>query len=466
MPTITLPSGRTVDLDANPLGDTQGIPSNLPANHPAGWDPAYGGAPDIPAPIASAWQALGGDVSMLPGLFSLGNAYNLFNYDQRLGQASGTPGFANVLSNLGGQLPQDVINQIAQQSAERGITSGSPTSPNANAAYLRSLGLNSLDLQKLGQEQYGSLLSRFPQAAPFDIASFLTTPEQQQAANAAANVSAAAPNPKAAADEEQRKLLEAIAAGKAAAGTGPVGSGGIDIQKLIDALKTGQNTGQPGEVVGRSTATGYNTAVPSNYSSLPPPYRSNYTDPGQTGIPGRPDDSIKTAADYVKSIFAPTSYGNYNTQGLGLNPALNATLGALGNTGLQYGGGPTIDNAMANFGGYSGAGALSEGPAWGSDTGNAPNDWLSASDPFAALSNINWLSPDESGNQYLIDPSQLDQYINGNIGLPGQGAFPGGQPWSPNVDTGSNVNDMFGLGDVTSPSNFSDEEWYNYLFGD
>ncbi len=344
MARITLPSGRDVDLDPNPTGSTTGVPSNIPAVHPPGWDPAYGGAPDIPNPIASAWQALGGNMDLLPSLFSLGNAYNLFNYDQRLGQVQGTPGFSGVASNLAGQLPQDVVNQLAQRSAERGIsTGGAPDSPNLNAAYLRSLGLNSLDLQNRGQQQLGSLLGQFQQAAPYNLMSGLVSSEDQQAANAAAGVSAAAPNPRSAADEEQRKLLEAIEAGKRAAGAGgPAGSSGIDVQKIIDAFNAAQKRNEPGVAVGRGPSQTINTGSPEQNISQTPNWQ-RYVDPGAAGttpLPGRPNDVVQQA-------FAPSTYQNFPTQGMGLNPALNAVTQSLGNTGIQFGGGPTNANAAA-----------------------------------------------------------------------------------------------------------------------
>ena len=39
----------------------------------------------------------------------------------------------NINSEVSGQLPADVVNQIAQAGAERGVATGSPGSPNANA---------------------------------------------------------------------------------------------------------------------------------------------------------------------------------------------------------------------------------------------------------------------------------------------------------------------------------------------
>jgi hypothetical protein len=82
---------------------------------------------------------------------------NLPNYANMVG--SRTEG---ITQQLKGQLPQDVINQIGQQAAERGISGGSPGSPNANAAYLRSLGLNSLQMQQQGQQNLSSAIADTP----------------------------------------------------------------------------------------------------------------------------------------------------------------------------------------------------------------------------------------------------------------------------------------------------------------
>lgn len=59
-----------------------------------------------------------------------------------------------VESQLRGQLPPDVINQIAQRAAERGVATGSPGGPGANAAYLAAIGRSSLDLVGQGQKAY------------------------------------------------------------------------------------------------------------------------------------------------------------------------------------------------------------------------------------------------------------------------------------------------------------------------
>jgi len=82
---------------------------------------------------------------------------NLPGYANMVGQRS-----ENTASMLNGELPQDVINQISQQSAERGVGGGQAGGPNANAAYLRALGLNSLDVMGQGSQQLTQSIADTP----------------------------------------------------------------------------------------------------------------------------------------------------------------------------------------------------------------------------------------------------------------------------------------------------------------
>lgn len=84
---------------------------------------------------------------------------NLPNYKAMQGQQS-----QNILSMLQGDVPTDVINQILQQAAERGIATGSPRGPNANAAYLKALGLTSLDMMGKGSQLFGQAIEQTPRA--------------------------------------------------------------------------------------------------------------------------------------------------------------------------------------------------------------------------------------------------------------------------------------------------------------
>lgn len=85
----------------------------------------------------------------------------------------------NISDALSGQLGQDVIDQIANAAAERGVSSGSPLGASTNADYLRALGLNSLNLQNTGQTWLNSAVNRNPAAQTMDPTTMLVTPTQQ-----------------------------------------------------------------------------------------------------------------------------------------------------------------------------------------------------------------------------------------------------------------------------------------------
>lgn len=173
------------------------------------YNPAYGGVPTVPNPTATAASANAGNAANLPALEGTAANLNTFNQGQLLGQYNmAIPNYAaltqtasgNAMSQLQGEVPQDVINQLLTGAAERGITGGMPASPNSNAAYLRALGLTSLGQQATGMQNLHQLTADAPIAQPFNPASMFVTPEQQQEAQMASNLYASAPQPAAAAE--------------------------------------------------------------------------------------------------------------------------------------------------------------------------------------------------------------------------------------------------------------------------
>lgn len=88
---------------------------------------------------------------------------------------------ANISSALGGELPADVVTQLGQRAAERGVYSGSPMGANTTADLMRSLGLTSLDLQNQGQSWLTAALGRNPGATPANTQALVTTPAQAEA---------------------------------------------------------------------------------------------------------------------------------------------------------------------------------------------------------------------------------------------------------------------------------------------
>lgn len=82
----------------------------------------------------------------------------------------------NIQSLLTGAIPADVQVLLSQKAAEAGVRSGSPGSPAAMSAYLRALGLTSLDLEQTGQQNLSAAYARNPGAPIYDPSKLLITP--------------------------------------------------------------------------------------------------------------------------------------------------------------------------------------------------------------------------------------------------------------------------------------------------
>lgn len=121
--------------------------------------------------------------------------------------ANQLPGYGDIISNIGsnlrsesaGQLPQDVIAQLSQLGAERGVATGSPGSPNSSAALLRSMGLTSLDLTGRAQSGLASILPTLPGYNIANNPNFYVSPEQSYEAALQKAIFDAAPDPASAA---------------------------------------------------------------------------------------------------------------------------------------------------------------------------------------------------------------------------------------------------------------------------
>ena len=87
----------------------------------------------------------------------------------------------NIQSALSGQIPNDVYSQMAQRSAERGVSTGNPMGANSTADIMRALGLTSLDLQNQGQSWLTNALGRNPGANVANTQALVTTPAQAEA---------------------------------------------------------------------------------------------------------------------------------------------------------------------------------------------------------------------------------------------------------------------------------------------
>lgn len=173
-----------------------------------GYNPAFGGIPQLPMPTSTQGSAIQGDLGNLGSILSLINGLDASQQAQLLSQYNtAIPGYSNLTKtasgvtqqNLEGQVPQDVISQLTQQAAERGISTGMPGSGNSNAAYLRALGLTSLGQEQTGMQNLATMTQTAPVAPLYNPASLLVTPEQQQQAAGQQAIFNAAPIPAAAA---------------------------------------------------------------------------------------------------------------------------------------------------------------------------------------------------------------------------------------------------------------------------
>ena len=141
---------------------------------------AYGSIPQLPPYTKDINTTVGTDVQA--NLLK-----NLPGYQQMLATDTG-----NIQNNLSGQVAPDVIAQLQQQGAERGISTGSPGSPNANSAYLRALGLTSMQLQQLGNTQLTAAMGRTPVQQTQTGTQQTDLAAQQAVYNSAPNPAAAA----------------------------------------------------------------------------------------------------------------------------------------------------------------------------------------------------------------------------------------------------------------------------------
>lgn len=184
--TQTVPPQDTTSLGGFPsLNPFQNLPGNNP-NFPSGTPGGYG-TPSTVQPLPSGPLPL--PVGAIPApttLDELGNLTSRINEMNRTGQTLANnariPGAAGleqqssnlIGSELRGEVPIDVQNQLRNQGAEGATLSGG----NAGAAYLRALGLTSIDQTQRGEANLSAADARNPAAPLYDPSSQLLTPAQ------------------------------------------------------------------------------------------------------------------------------------------------------------------------------------------------------------------------------------------------------------------------------------------------
>lgn len=269
--------------------------------------PSWGGGssvrtPMTTTPVSGAPPAAGMDLT------SLTNYINNLNRTAQTsanraripqGQALETRSSANIGGELRGEIPPDVIALMQQQAAERGVATGSPGSPNSNAAYLRALGLTSLGLQEQGQRDLTAAEGRNPTAPIFDPSTQLLTPAQSINADL----------------ERQRLALEG--ASIAARNSGGYAGGGYGGGRAPAA-----EPGMPDEFVANSTAT--TGATGSILGSLAPDFgRQQWWDsigysPTSTATSTAPEGTVTAGG----SSSNPIDWNTLFSPGLGIDNSL------------------------------------------------------------------------------------------------------------------------------------------------
>lgn len=264
-------------------------PPTIPQPTPPGYDPAYGGIPQVPNPVHVAGDVTQGNLTNLPGMEDLTHQTNQFNTREALNPyIANLPGYQgmvgqqsqNTLAELQGHLPPDVIAQLAQRAAERGVATGSPESPNSTAAYLRALGLTSLDLTQRGGNDLSRQIHDTPVPPQYMLQSGFVTPQQQYDAYLASALYASAPNPAAAAAAARNAALAGLRAGQGTVGGGGVTGGGGGVSGISPFRNNGGiSYGGPPTVVRGSGVDPGGPRPPG----LAPGYGSNG---GGTAVPG------------------------------------------------------------------------------------------------------------------------------------------------------------------------------------
>lgn len=252
------------------------------------YTPQYGGVPSVPDIGGSQSAAVGANKGNAQSIYDLAGGTNTFNAGQAQNQLMlNLPGYSNLInqssSNIGsllkGQIPNDVLQLLSQQGAERGVMTGTEGSPSNMTALMRSLGLTSLGLMKEGEGELTGAVSRTPTAKLFDPSNLFVTPEQEQEARYAANVSGAAPDPGA-------HAAELIRLARLGAGMGQGGSGGWH----APVWSGGPTAGGRQQIGPGGTAFGLPETSYGTYDSNPGSQLGSVVKPGQTA-----DEQLKAA---------------------------------------------------------------------------------------------------------------------------------------------------------------------------
>jgi hypothetical protein len=265
------------------------MPTTLPAQDPTKYSDPYGGKPAVPDPESILRNTIGANLGMMPDIKGLGRKVSNYFWNQTTGRVPGYEDMAgqsaqNIGAQLRGEVPEDVLYQIGQGAAERGISRGGGFS---NADYLRSLGLTSLGLMGEGEKGLTGALQRAESIPMFDISKYMLSPQDAYNAQFQSNVIGAAPDPAAAAQALKNELANAS---KTTPGqfTGMTGGGSGGGTPRPSASSTWSNawapTGDVGTTGYRPATSTYNPWGPTGWTGPMGAYGSSSQ--GPSGSPG------------------------------------------------------------------------------------------------------------------------------------------------------------------------------------
>lgn len=137
-----------------------------PAGNGNGWDK-----------IDGQWVPVGGGAGTGTGTGTGAGGSSPFNplvqgqqVDDYMRRAlANDPRMTGINQNLSGRIAPDVLRQIQQSGAERGVGTGSYGGGNDTSSMLRALGLTSMDLTNKGIGQYGDAYNSVPKVNVGDL---------------------------------------------------------------------------------------------------------------------------------------------------------------------------------------------------------------------------------------------------------------------------------------------------------
>lgn len=201
----------------------------LPGAPPRGYDPAYGGIPQVTDPAKSLENLIGAISGNLGGLGdivkgltgteseALRNQYP----DAFLGGLE--TGFENINRRLGGDI-SDLFPVKARESAEWAVAGGVPGAPLSDLHLSSVLGKTRYDVMRDASKDLAMLKGAVPVVDPFSVRSLVPDYNILASLQTFADTLAGAPNPKDAAAAAMQKLLAGLLAGR---GGGGGGGGGV-----------------------------------------------------------------------------------------------------------------------------------------------------------------------------------------------------------------------------------------------